>query len=134
MKNKELNSFLKISENFKKFVLEYRLWEYQSSHFPTGRINAPTIYVLNTQEEMDAVNFFWEKIRDKYVKSEYLVLIDDGPTGRRHRTCLFFGGNKKESENEINKKLGNMLFKNKGGFAVYDIKNDKETIKKQHYF
>ena len=119
MKNKELNSFLKISENFKKFVLEYRLWEYQSS----TRINAPTIYVLNTQEEMDAVNFFWEKIRDEYVKSEYLVLIDDG----QNSSCLFFGGSKKESENEINKKLGNMLFKNKGGFAVYYIKDDKET-------
>jgi hypothetical protein len=110
---------LKISENFKKFVLEYRLWEYQSS----TRINAPTIYVLNTQEEMDAVNFFWEKIRDEYVKSEYLVLIDDG----QNSSCLFFGGSKKESENEINKKLGNMLFKNKGGFAVYYIKDDKET-------
>jgi hypothetical protein len=112
MKNKELNSFLKISENFKKFVLEYRLWEYLSKD-----------YILTNQDKMDAVNFFWEKIRDKYVKSEYLVLIDDG----QNNSNLFFGGNKEESENEINKKIGNMLFLNKGGCAVYDIKNDKET-------
>ena len=83
----------------------------------------PTIYVISKTEEQDAVNFLWEKIRDKYAVSEYLVLIDDG----QNSSCLFFGGSKKESENEINKKLGNMLFKNKGGFAVYDIKNDKET-------
>lgn len=114
MKNKELNQFLKPSENFKNFVLRYRLWEYHNS-----RARARW-HVISKTEEQDAVNFLWEKIRDKYAISEYLVLIDDG------QESLFFG-DKKESENEINKKLGDMLFKNKGGFAVYDIKNDKET-------